>query len=131
MAEFQLGQAGEDKYRINLVRGYNLPMFIETTASNQQGLHCTRAGGCTKVSNYPQKFPLIALFKELDSFGVCPKELAKLVNGRSIGCQNVCLAKPSDKNCCTGTFRSENSCKPQQWDINSVSVFKARIVRNV
>ncbi|KAL5788831.1 hypothetical protein ACOSP7_005780 [Xanthoceras sorbifolium] len=97
LAEFTLGNGGQDFYDVSLVDGYNLPMVVE--GSGGSGL-CASTGCVADVNQQ------------------CPSEL-KVGDGEA--CKSACEAFGSPEYCCSGDFNSPSTCKPSVYS----QMFKA------
>lgn len=100
LAEFTLDSntGGLDFYDISLVDAFNLPMSIKPfNVDNANSKTC----------------------KELrcihDFLKDCPKELRKVVNGKTVACLNACEALRKPEFCCTKPFDTPEKCKPNKY----------------
>lgn len=69
--------------------------------------YCKRAGDCNKNLN-----------------DICPQELKKVVNGKTVACKSACLAMNTDQYCCRGRFGTPETCKSSNWPKNYPAIFK-------
>ncbi|KAK0581899.1 hypothetical protein LWI29_019352 [Acer saccharum] len=97
LAEFTLGNGGQDFYDVSLVDGYNLPMIVEGSGGSGE---CA-ATGC--VADVNQQ---------------CPAELRA---GDGEACKSACEAFGSPEYCCSGAFNTPATCKPSVYS----QMFKA------
>lgn len=93
LAEFTLaGSMNKDFYDISLVDGFNLPLSVVPQGGNNE---CS-ATSCAANLNTQ-----------------CPETLAvKDSNGSIIGCKSACLAFNQPQYCCTGEYKTPQTCPP-------------------
>ncbi|GER40342.1 pathogenesis-related thaumatin superfamily protein [Striga asiatica] len=92
LAEFTL--ANLDFYDVSLVDGFNLPLAV--TPINGKG-NCSVAG-C-----------------DSDLRPNCPKELAVMAGGRTVGCRSACDVFDTDEYCCRGVYGNPVTCRPTYY----------------
>ncbi|XP_021755241.1 thaumatin-like protein 1 isoform X2 [Chenopodium quinoa] len=93
LAEFTLGgSTNKDFYDISLVDGFNLPLSVVP----QGGTNECPATSCAANLNIQ-----------------CPETLSfKDTKGSTIGCKSACLAFNQPQYCCTGEYKTPQTCPP-------------------
>ncbi|XP_021900484.1 thaumatin-like protein 1b [Carica papaya] len=102
LAEFTLGTGGQDFYDVSLVDGYNLPLIVEGSGGSGP---CASTGCSTDLNRQ------------------CPAELRA---GYGSGCKSACLAFGSPEYCCSGAYRTPDTCRPSVYS----EMFKAACPRS-
>jgi hypothetical protein len=106
IAEFNIASSnGQDFYDLTLVDGYNLPMVVD--ASGGSGA-CMSPGCITDLNRQ------------------CPSELQlRGSDGSRVACMSACHAFNRPQYCCTGAYRTPDTCKPSNYS----KMFKAACPR--
>ncbi|OIW04067.1 hypothetical protein TanjilG_00627 [Lupinus angustifolius] len=96
LVEMTLGttQSALHFYDVSLVDGFNLPVSIKPVGG---GVGCGVAACEANLNIY------------------CPSAFVVQRQGKVVGCNSACLAKKSDRYCCTGEFASPKRCKPSEF----------------
>ncbi|CAH0545826.1 unnamed protein product [Brassicogethes aeneus] len=97
------GWGGQDFYDISLVDGYSCPATI------------TPIGGQGKCR------ALKCLARINDQ---CPNDLKVNTQHGVLGCKSACLRFNTDQYCCRGAYGTKETCKTDQWAVNSAKFFK-------
>ncbi|KAJ9165959.1 hypothetical protein P3X46_020769 [Hevea brasiliensis] len=102
LAEFTIVSGSQDFYDVSLVDGYNLPMIVEPSG----GVGSCLSTGC--ITDLNQQ---------------CPAELRV---GSGEACKSACEAFGSPEYCCSGAYRTPDTCKPSFYS----QMFKAACPRS-
>lgn len=104
LAEFTL-DSPLDFYDVSLVDGYNIPISISPTGSND----CTEVKCTFDLNNCPEELKLRLSNSDVDGGSGDGR-------GQSVvGCKSACLALNKPEYCCSGSFNDPNVCKPTDY----------------
>ncbi|KAL1222942.1 PR5-like receptor kinase [Cardamine amara subsp. amara] len=92
---FKINDGGTNSYKISLEYGYNLPVRVSPSQSTSG---TCMSSGC---------------MVDLDK--TCPDNLKKFSGGNLNACSSACQKSGSSEDCCTGSFKSKQTCKPSQY----------------
>lgn len=100
LAEFTFrGSGGSDFYDVSFVDGYNLPISISPISPSNADSSNHYSCGSPACANLPS----------------CESDMQVTVNGQFAGCKSACSAFNQPQYCCTGSYSTPDTCKPNQY----------------